>query len=162
MKHAHGVTPAAPLVAFTHRGGRHRTAPLRARLRALSLDRQLASGVEPWRSPVHAARARQLTGERTRRMLARSLEQLIERAEDPPRVHRGAAIQPSRARVAEARPLMLTLASRLRGIGPVAPRGIAALKNLLTDGAGPVYTHGDPETLRRRLAAIDRWLDVPD
>jgi hypothetical protein len=50
----------------------------------------------------------------------------------------------------------------LRGNGPVAPRGIAALKNLLTDGAGPVYTHGDPETLRRRLAAIDRWLDVPD
>jgi hypothetical protein len=95
-------------------------------------------------------------------MLARSLEQLIELAEDPPRIHRGAAIQPCRARVAEARPLMLTFASRLRANGPIAPRGIAALKDLLTDGAGPVYTPGDPETLRRQLEAIDRWFDVPD
>ncbi len=57
---------------------------------------------------------------------------------------------------------MLTLASRLRANAPVDPRGIAALKDLLTDGAGPVFTHGDPNTLKRRMQAIDEWLHVQD
>ena len=141
---------------------RHPLAPLLARLRAPWLNRQLAAGVEPWRSPVHAARARKLTGDRTRRMLARGLERLVEQAEEPRSVPRVAAIQPWRPGVREARPLMLTLASRLRGSAPVAPRGIAALKDLLTDSAGPVYTLGDPTTLKRQLEVIDQWLDVQD
>ena len=133
---------------------------LLARLRAPWLDRQFAAGVESWRSPVHAARARQLTSDRTRRLLARSLERLVEQAEEPPKRYHTAVIQPSRLRVREARPLMLALASRLRSNAPVAPRGITTLNELLTDGAGPVYTHGDPETLKRRLQAIEGWLDV--
>ena len=52
------------------------------------------------------------------------------------------------------------LASRLRGSAPVEARGIAALKDLLTDRGGPVYTPGDPNTLERKLELIDQWLDV--
>jgi hypothetical protein len=45
---------------------------------------------------------------------------------------------------------------------PVDPRGVAALKDLLSDGTGPCYMHGHPDTLKLRLQAIDQLLDVPD
>jgi hypothetical protein len=51
-----------------------------ARLHAPSLDRELASGIAPWRWPLHAARAVALTGDRSRRGLAPSLERLVEQA----------------------------------------------------------------------------------
>jgi hypothetical protein len=162
MKHTGALHHASQRVVTRRRRSRHPLAPLLARLRAPWLNRQLAAGVEPWRSPVHAARAKQLTGDRTRRMLARGLERLVEQAEEPPSLSRAAVIHPWRPGVREARPLMLTLASRLRRSAPVDPRGIAALKDLLTDGGGPVYTPGDPDTLKRQLEAIDQWLDVPD
>lgn len=99
-------------------------------------------------------------------MLARSLEHLVEVADEPPRpvIPRGggAVVQPHRAGVWEARPVILTLSSRLRGNAPLDPRGIAALKDLLSDGAGPCYTPGHPDTLKLRLQAIDYSLDVPD
>jgi hypothetical protein len=153
---------ASPVFVTRRRRSRHRLAPLLAHLRGPWLNRQLAAGVEPWRSPVHAARARQLTADRTRRMLARGLEQLVEQAEEPPSLSRAAVIHPWRPGVREARPLMLTLASRLRGSAPVDARGVAALKDLLTDGGGPVYSPGDPNTVKRQLEVIDQWLDVQD
>jgi hypothetical protein len=162
MRHTGALHHGSPVFGTPRRRSRHPLAPLLARLRGPWLNRQLAAGVEPWRSPVHAARARQLTGDRTRRMLARGLERLVEQAEEPPSFSRTAVIQPWRPGVREARPLMLTLASRLRGSAPVDPRGIAALKDLLTDGAGPVYTPSDPNTLKRQLELIDQWLDVQD
>ena len=162
MRHGDALHRASPVLVTRRRASRHRLAPLLARLRAPWLNRQLAAGVEPWRSPVHAARARQLTGDRIRRMLARGVERLVEQADEPPRLSRSAVIYPWRPGVREARPLMLTLASRLRGGAPVDPRGTAALKDLLTDGSGPVYTPGDPNTLKRRLEIIDQWLDVQD
>jgi hypothetical protein len=162
MRHAGAITPASPLVVISHRRGRQRLAPLLARLGAPWLDRRLAAGVESWSSPVHAARARQLASDRTRRMLARSLERLVEQAEEAPGRQRAAVVQPSRARVREARPLMLTLASRLRGNAPVAARGMAALKNLLTDGGGPVYTRGNPDELKDCLQAVEEWLHAQD
>jgi hypothetical protein len=57
---------------------------------------------------------------------------------------------------------MLTLASRLRGNAPVAARGMAALKNLLTDGGGPVYTRGNPDELKDCLQAVEEWLHAQD
>ena len=161
MRHAHTIAPA-PTVVMDWRRRRPRAAPLLARICAARLDRQLAAGVEPWRSPVYAARALQLTSGRSRRMLARSLERLVEQAEQPRTPYRSAVVQPSRPRVREARPVLLTLASRLRGNVPVDPRGVAALKDLLSDGTGPCYMHGHPDTLKLRLQAIDQLLDVQD
>jgi hypothetical protein len=134
-------------------------APFLARLRGAQLDRRLAEGIEPWRTPVYAARCRQLTTERSRRALARSLERLIEQSDEQPRLSRSTIVRPSRARVHEARPLLLTTASRMRSDVPVHPRAVAAIRILLSDGAGPVYTHGDPETLKLRLQAIAAWMD---
>lgn len=161
MRHGYAIAPASPLLA-TGSPGRHRLAPLWARLLAFRLDRELAEGVAPWRSPAHAARARQLTSERTRRHLAHGRDHLLEEAEQPMRFGRGALVQPSDTRIREARPDMLMMVVRLRACAPLAPRGMAALKRLLSDGAGPVYTYGDPEALKRRLLEIDGWLNVQD
>jgi hypothetical protein len=51
------------------------------------------------------------------------------------------------------------LASRLRAGAAVDPRGVAAVRVLLTDGGGPVYTHGDPEALKHRLETIEDWIE---
>lgn len=139
--------------------GTHPFAPLFAHLRAHSLDKWLAHGIEPWRTPTLAARARQLTSERNRRSLARCLERMVEQAEEPPQLTLSAVVRPYRPRVHEARPLLLMLAARLRSGDPVDPRAIAALRNLLTDGNSPVYTPGDPVTLVRALQRIELWLD---
>jgi hypothetical protein len=162
MRRTTAAAQASHLVVSRRRHGQPPFASMVARLRAPSLDQQLALGVEPWRSSIHAARARQLTSDRARRKLGRSLERLIEEAEAPPQRRFGVAVPLAREGVREARPLLLTLASRLRDNAPVAPRGVAALKDLLTNGAGPFYTDGYPETLGNRLQAIDFWLDVPD
>src|ERR1019366_510356 len=63
------------------RSPRPRTVRLLAHLRALRLDRQLAAGVVPWHSKLHAVRSLQLTSDRSPRALACSLEHLVERAE---------------------------------------------------------------------------------
>jgi hypothetical protein len=131
-----------------------------SRLRGARLDRMLAQGIEPWSTPVYAARCRQLTGERSRHTLARSLERLVEEADGPRSRSLSSVVRPARARVHEARPLLLMLASRLRADAHVDPRAVAAIRLLLTDGGGPVYTHGHPETLKLRLQTIVAWLDA--
>lgn len=133
---------------------------LLAHVRARRLDRQLAAGSVPWRSPVHAARALQLTSERYRRGLARSLERLVEHAERPGGQFRGSVVQPCREQVTEALPLMLTIAARLRSGAPVDARGIARLCALLSDGAGPCYARSDPGALSGALETVSEWLDV--
>ena len=138
----------------------HPLAPLLARLAATHLDRRVADGVDPSNSPIYAARCRRLGGEKSRRLLARSLERLVEEADaSPRRPSLSSVVRPSRTRVHEARPQLLMLASRLRADAAVDPRGVAAVRVLLTDGAGPVYTHGDPEALKHRLETIENWIE---
>lgn len=145
------------------RSPRPRTIWLLARLRAPWLDRQLASGVMPWHSKVHAARALQLTSDRSRRALARWLEYLVERADGPPVQWQSAAVPPYRPQVSEVLPVVLAMISRLRARAPVDARGIARLQLLLSDGAGPCYTlSGRPDALAVELQTIDRWLDAAD
>lgn len=162
MRHTDVISPVLPAPVSRRLGKRSRLAPLRARLGSIWLNRQLADGVEPWRTPVYAARARQLTSHRNRRMLAGALDRIVAQAERPPRPYRGPAVHPSSKQVHEARPLMLILAARLRSAAPVDPRGVAALHELLADGAGPIYRYGDPEMLRRRLEEIEAWLHALD
>jgi len=135
---------------------------LLAHMRGFWVDRQLADGVVSWQSPLHAARAVQLTTGRARRTLARSLEQLAERAEQPPTPFRGAAIPPCREQVRAALPLILAISGRLRSAEPVDARGIARLRGLLCDGGGPCYARIHPEALTIALQDASQWLDVSD
>jgi hypothetical protein len=127
------------------------------------LDVQLAAGVSSWRSRLHAARALQITSRRSRRGLAAALDRVIEHADWPQgRINRTAVVLPCRISVSAQLPEIRALAVRLRSAEPVAAQGIAMLRLLLSDGAGPIYASGRAAALARDLQAIDRSLEVPD
>ena len=136
---------------------------VRARLFACALDRQLARGVPSWRSPVHAARAVQLTGKRGRASLARSLDDLVELSSLPRSRFVGTAIiRPCREQVWDALPQILALTARLRDGRPVGSRGVAGMLEILRDGAGPCYHPTQGRALSSALDRVSRWLDTEE
>jgi hypothetical protein len=160
MKAAHAIT--WPPTAESPTSFRSQwTARLRARLHAPALDRELASGTAPWRSPLHAARALALTSDRSRLGLARSLERLVEQAQCARSQSRGAVIYPCREQVMDALPAVLNIAGRLRCADPIDARGMARLKLLLSDGSGPCYVEIRRNALTNALQEISPWLAVP-
>jgi hypothetical protein len=160
MRYADALTTERRLELPRPREDRSHAAPLLARLRARSIDQDLAAGADAWLTPVHAARARQLTSDRTRRTLARTLEQIVEHADAAPTRGYAARVHPPRALVHQARPMLLTLSARLRNGAPVDPRAVAALRDLVCDGTGELYVPSDPRSLQRRLRTIAAWLEV--
>ena len=160
MKTAHAI--AWPSAADPPTSFRSQLAVrVRARLHAPSLDRELASGIAPWRSSLHAARALALTSDRNRRGLARSLERLVEQTQHPRSQYRGAAVYPCREQVIDALPALLTIAGRLRSADPIDARGVARLNILLSDGSGPCYVRIRRNALTDALREISQWLAVP-
>jgi hypothetical protein len=134
-----------------------------AHLRAPWIDLQLAHGVAPWRSPTHAARALQLTTSRRRRGLAGGLERLVEDAEQPRGHFRySGVIRPCREQVREALPVIFAIAARLRDGAPVDARGVARLRLVITDGAGPCYKPLHRNALKDALQAVSHRLDAYD
>jgi hypothetical protein len=118
-----------------------------ASVRGRALDRALIAGADPTDSTQLAARACKLTSPANRRLLAAGIERLL----------RSPTERPSRARLAPPRDTVLAaaeelsnLAELLRGRSPLYARGLAMLRELLTDGAGPLYRR-QPEVLERRL-----------
>jgi hypothetical protein len=138
-----------------------RLTSLRARLHASSLDRELASGIAPWRSPLHAARALQLTSVRRRRAYAEGLERLLAEADRPRRrTPYSAVVLADRALLLNA-PVVWEIVAALRAPEPVSAEAMARLHALLSDGSGPIYTPGDPDRLHNMLAHVARWIRVP-
>jgi hypothetical protein len=129
-------------------------------LRASRLDRQLSSGTVSWRSPVHPARSLQLTSDRRRRRLARSLERLIEVTEQPA-AFRGSVVPPCCEQVRDATPQIAAIARRLRSRTPVDARGVAYLRELLCNGDSPVYLRSSAGALAAEPQAVSELLDVP-
>jgi hypothetical protein len=150
-----------PRVARPHRLPRAPIA-LRARLRAGSLDRQLASGTAPWQTPVLAARALQLTSQRKRRNIARSLDRLAEVSEQPASPRFSAVVPVSRSQVRGSRPAIRSIAQRLRDGAPIDARGVARVIELMSDGSGPFFVAGTPQTLSAALDDVSRRLGVND
>jgi hypothetical protein len=131
-----------------------------ARLRAVRLDAELAAGERSWRSGAHAARALQLTTRRTRQSVAAALDLLVERADRGPQLAFSAAVPPCREQVHHARPLILALATRLRSAEPVNAHGVAALKEVLSDGFGPCYRPTRRDALTIALVEVLNSLNV--
>jgi hypothetical protein len=121
---------------------------LRARMRRLELDHELAGGADPAASPLLAARAAQLVAAGARHRLAAALERFVLTAEAPPARVR---VLPRRHAVDANRQRMLELAARLRTSGLLYARGIAMLELVLIDGSGPAYTDARGEGLARQL-----------
>jgi hypothetical protein len=66
---------------------------------------------------------------------------------------------PARAAAADLSPELQALARRLVAPGPVAARGVAEVRLLLTDGARPLHAgRGD---LRSALEDAERHLELP-
>jgi hypothetical protein len=133
---------------------------LAARLRAGSLDRQLARGVAPESGGALTLRARALIGPSARATLARQLRRVVSDA-------RGGHVWMTRVpvrrpEVLDAADELDVLADRLAAPGPVDVRGVAQVQVLLTDGTGPLYFRGGTEELRATVAGALSRLDVLD
>ena len=162
MRQTHAVAPF-PLARSSPRRPPRWLDRTAARLRGPRLDRQLADGVAPWRSPAHAARAVQVTSDRRRRALARALERLVAQSDQAPGPSLASAvIAPCRRHVRAALPEILDVCARLRSDVPVDPTGVVRLRDLLRDGAGPCYVWMHPDALTIELREVSRWLEVSD
>jgi hypothetical protein len=123
-----------------------------ARIEAARLDGELARGADPEERPALALRARRLLAPRTRATLGRHVEQML----DDALAGEGAVltrIRPRRGAVIEAADGLDAVAQRLLEPRPVAARGVARVRLLLTDGCGPLYVPAAGETLRTAVAA---------
>jgi hypothetical protein len=131
-----------------------------ARLLALRIDRDLAE-VTSSASPVtRAALAMQLTSSRSRHSLARSLDLLVERAEQRGPSWMSAAVAPCHEQVRNALPEIRAISGRLRTAEPVDARGVTMMRAILADGGGPCYVRSHSATLTVRLKAVSRCLRV--
>ncbi len=104
---------------------------------------------------VHEAR---MVSPRARRRLAEDLERAVVRAEQRTAPFT-AAIPVAREAAGDARSALLDLGERLRAPRPVDPEGVRLARELLLDGAGPLYVtcwRGDLRlAARRALMALD-------
>jgi hypothetical protein len=131
-------------------------AHLRARVCARQLDRELAQGISPDSRAVLSMRAHDLIGLRTRSMLAQSIRRLLDDAAHPVGpMHFTVPI--CRSKVWRCRDALEEVANRLAGGEPLDARGVALVRLLLSDGAGPLYDHPSANDL---APALERVLDA--
>ena len=113
---------------------------LKARLTADRLDRELASGAPPESSVLLAVHAQRIVDPAACSTLASSVRKLIERT-GRKRPALSAQVPISTPTVSAAADLR-AVADRLDESGPVRARGVAEVRALLRDGAGPLYQSG--------------------
>lgn len=123
------------------------------------LDRALAAGVPPETDPLLALRATQIASPKSRRELAALVRRLLTTAtagDESPFKARSMAILP---RVKKAQREFEALAAHLEAPVPLPARGMAAVKLLLRDGAGPLYRYESRQSLARLVHDITDLLD---
>jgi hypothetical protein len=136
--------------------------PCRIRARVMAwakawwLDQALAGGVCPDTSATLSLRAHRLIGLATRRSLADEIREVIGRAQRP-RTPFDNGVRLCAFDVLSAHRELEALADRLEGWEPVEPAGVARVRLLLRDGAGPLYNASCPGGLRE---AIDVAMDA--
>jgi hypothetical protein len=118
-----------------------------ARWRSRRLDLALAAGTPAEAAAALALRARQLTDLPHRRSLATALRGIVAQAYEAARPSYPRVV-PSRSSVAAASDELSRLADALYEPGPVAARGVAQARILLTDGTGPLYSPSSPASVR--------------
>src|SRR5579862_9594123 len=123
---------------------------LAARIRSSTLDRALIAGGDPAASAQLAKRAAHLTAPATRAALASAIEARLRRVNERPSISR---VMPRREAVNAHAGALIELAARLRGPEPLYAPGIARVRELMTDGTGPLY-RDDAAALGRALAEL--------
>ncbi len=112
-----------------------------AELFAARFDKQLVAGVVPEPGSVLAAHVSRLASACERRKLAEALHHSVSDTHSR-RTRMSATIPVDRSAVASAVGLIDQVVPRLTGPRPVSARGVARLRLLLSDGAGPMYWPG--------------------
>jgi len=111
-------------------------ARMTARLRAARFDRALAVGVPAPAGSALAAHAARLTSVPERQAVARALHRAVRDAKDTRATQTG-RVPMHRANIASAEALIDEVRLRLHMPHPVSARGMARLRQLLSDGTGP-------------------------
>lgn len=133
---------------------------LRTARRRAELTRELAEGTNPRTRPELALRAAQLTCDRNRRAIARSLRCTISEAHKPP-MTRSRMVLIQRAAVIDAESAINAMVQRLRSPEPVQAQGMALAERILTNAAGsPLYNASEPGTLRDEMRGAAAALEA--
>ncbi|HEY3945319.1 MAG TPA: hypothetical protein VGL78_08845 [Solirubrobacteraceae bacterium] len=141
--------PARPLVL------KARVAASRGRL-----TRELAAGTEPSCSPELALRASQLTSNRLRKQVARTLRRTVSEAHRP-RLTRSRVVIINRSQVIDAEDAINTLIGRLGDAQLVRAEGMALAELILTDvDMSQLYNAAERGALRRQLLVATKALDI--
>jgi len=143
--------PDTPRRGHTRRSIRAR---LTARLRAARFDRALAVGVPAPAGSTLAAHAARLTSVAERHTIARALRRAVRDANDDTGATRSGRVPMHRANIASAEALIAQVALRLQVPHPVNARGMARLRQLLSNGTSPLYRHGRGDLAGRLSAAL--------
>jgi hypothetical protein len=128
-------------------------ARIAARMRSGTFDRRLAVGAPvPPRSPL-AAHVARLTSRAEREALAGTLIRMRREVDDDRAVLSG-RLALHRPNIAAAEHLVDAVNLRLHSPLPVGVIGMARLRALLADGAGPLYRYGRGDLAGRLGAAL--------
>jgi hypothetical protein len=146
--------PGRVIVRRAHAGSR-----VRAHVCAHRLDRALAAGIPPDSRADLSVRAHGLIGSRERLALARAIRRVIEDSEHARRPMRF-AVPICRRKVRRSQQTLVDILERLLGHEPLDARGVAQIRLLLSDGAGPLYVHPQVDDLEPALARAVAALDV--
>jgi hypothetical protein len=143
--------------------GTSATRPIMLRMRVAarrdSLTQALSGGADPATSPELAMWAARLTRDRHRRVIARTLRRTIADAHHPTLTRYGFVLIRRRA-VIDAEHEFDALIKRLHSPEPVAPRGMALIQRIVTDGGwSPMYSPAAPGALRHLIALATEALD---
>jgi hypothetical protein len=122
-----------------------------ARLRAGKFDRMLAVGVPAPEGSAIAVHQARLTSAKEREDIARALRQSVLDAKTGG-MPLSSRVPVDSDNVAEAEDLIDAITLRLHSPRPVSARGMARLRQVLSDGCGPLYRFGRGD-LRGRLGA---------
>jgi hypothetical protein len=136
---------------------------LRLRIRTArhrsELTRALAEGADPNARRDLALRAAQLTSDRSRRALVRSLRRAIADAHDP-LLTRLRAVIIRRSAVLEAQSAIDAMIERLDSPVPLRAEGMAVAERILTNAErSPLYNRSEPGELRRAIRVATEALD---
>lgn len=146
---------SGPGLAAWHPGVGARIA---ARLKAASLDAELAAGEAPEADPIRALRAEWLVRPANRARLARDWAHLLdEAAQSGPAPSFRMPICRNRVLSSEAEIRRMT--ELLRATVPVPASGVARASHLLSEASGPIFDRHSPVDLSDAVREAIRLLD---
>ena len=159
-----GTVPSAPLFTGEHGGRGYASRAnsgwirLLAWLLASHLDDRLAAGAPPETNRLTAARADRLVSLPMRVSVAQNWRDLLAQAAAPRPVV-NPAVPLCRERILAADGDIQAMRGALTALLPVPARGVAAAKQLLTDGTGPLYNPASTTDLSAALREVVGLLD---